>query len=321
MENITPLLVVNFQLPEQKDPEFSWETADISIGNSGEIYHLFRKQVPLRGRSESGVGYALTQSEPHAYRLQLWKNGAITEHDLGTHEQIFHGYRAMGEDCGLLFNVRCHYNNGEVEKNGIIYDLTHKKILRGITLGDGIASVKTSPSHKIWCTFFDEGIYGNFGWGGKVEPLGHSGLVAFDEYGKKLYDYPLPYANGEKVPGYNYPLVDECYVLNVIDEDAWVCPAEGNIIRVSENKTIEWWNIPESVHGAHAAIQNRQALFCCDKKLYLVALENDHKSSIVREFAYAQIPGRWKWEWCIGVRDSIYLFGGTSVYRIGIPES
>ena len=49
------------------------------------------------------------------------------------------------------------------------------------TLGDGINHLLTTPSGAIWVGYFDEGVFGSFGWGGPgPPPIGQPGIVQFD---------------------------------------------------------------------------------------------------------------------------------------------
>jgi hypothetical protein len=46
--------------------------------------------------------------------------------------------------------------------------------------GDGIEHVQATSAGEIWVGFFDEGIYGNYGWGSGTQlPVGRTGLVRF----------------------------------------------------------------------------------------------------------------------------------------------
>jgi hypothetical protein len=55
-----------------------------------------------------------------------------------------------------------------------------------ILLGDRIHRGQTTSTGRIWISFFDEGVFGNFGWD---DPLGSSGLVVWDSRGNKQYEF------------------------------------------------------------------------------------------------------------------------------------
>ncbi len=60
----------------------------------------------------------------------------------------------------------------ELRKDGT-YDLNGRvfgpdgALRREFLLGDGIQDVQTTAEGDIWVSRFDEGVYGNLGWGGR----------------------------------------------------------------------------------------------------------------------------------------------------------
>jgi len=65
---------------------------------------------------------------------------------------------------------------------------------RTTTFGDGIADVQTTTRGDIWVSYFDEGVFGNYGWGydEASTPIGAPGLVRFDRQGSVLWSYHPP---------------------------------------------------------------------------------------------------------------------------------
>lgn len=106
-------------------------------------------------------------------------------------------------------------------------------------LGDGIAKVLTTPSGAIWAGYFDEGIFGNFGWGsvrGGGRPIGGSGIVRFDPASLTVV-WELPPTS-----------MADCYALNVSGEQVWSCYyTDFPIARVVNGQLTEWSN---DVRGA-----------------------------------------------------------------------
>jgi hypothetical protein len=115
----------------------------------------------------------------------------------------------------LLANSRCHWRPEGPEKNALVVNWDGEVVDR-FTLGDGISNLQVSPNGTIWVGYFDEGIYGNYGWGGPgPEPVGSHGVVAFDPSGKILHRYD------QRAAGTNW--IDDVYAMNVAgDEDAWI---------------------------------------------------------------------------------------------------
>ena len=114
----------------------------------------------------------------------------------------------------LVVGARCAWTEATVEQNAVIVSADGSIELRG-TLGDGINHVNVDQRDDIWVAYSDEGIYGNYGWGGPgPEPLGSPGVVRWSSAFEKQWEYPQ---EGEVT-------IDDCYALNVSDAGVWVCP-------------------------------------------------------------------------------------------------
>lgn len=85
----------------------------------------------------------------------------------------------------LLLGSRCYYiAEGQSEKNAIFTDL-NGQILDMFCFGDGISHVIADSHDRITTGYFDEGIYGNYGWN---SPIGSSGLVSWNLKGKQIWE-------------------------------------------------------------------------------------------------------------------------------------
>lgn len=117
----------------------------------------------------------------------------------------FHYVQTLNDGQILLVCARCHYRNGEGEKNAAIYDL-NGRLLRRFTLGDGIQDVIATKRDTLWVSYFDEGVFGNYGW---AQPMGQNGLVNYDANGTPLWQAE------------EFDICD-CYALNVEnDRSVW----------------------------------------------------------------------------------------------------
>lgn len=115
----------------------------------------------------------------------------------------FHYVQTLGEEHILLVCARSHYRNGEGEKNAAIYDL-YGRLVRRFTLGDGIQDVIATAGDELWVSYFDEGVFGNYGWS---QPMGQNGLVKYDLNGNPLWQ-----AEGFEIC--------DCYALNVENDSS-----------------------------------------------------------------------------------------------------
>ena len=85
-------------------------------------------------------------------------------------------------------------------------------------LGDGIGQVAATSDGDVWAGYFDEGVYGNYGWGdpGGEAPVGACGLVRFTP--DLQLDWRFP--SHVQQP---WGAISDCYALNVGDTDVWAC--------------------------------------------------------------------------------------------------
>ena len=126
------------------------------------------------------------------------------------------------------------YLDGSHDLNGLVFG-PDGQLIRRILLGDGIENVACDSRGRIWASYFDEGIGGNFGWGeehGRA-PVGRSGLVCFDEAGRILWTFDSTEYEGE--PRW----IMDCYAMNVAGDcvsiffytDFDICQIDGGFRR------------------------------------------------------------------------------------------
>lgn len=108
----------------------------------------------------------------------------------------------LTDDTILVVQSRCEKTTISVEKNAAVFTKDGQKI-NTFTLGDGIEHVQVDDANQIWVGYFDEGVFGNFGW---ENPIGTAGLAMFNQSGKKIWEE----ATGKIV---------DCYALNVVNQD------------------------------------------------------------------------------------------------------
>ncbi|WP_410658860.1 hypothetical protein [Amycolatopsis sp. lyj-112] len=153
----------------------------------------------------------------------------------------------------LLVGSRARWRPEGADRNAILYDSAGNAVAEA-TLGDGIQHVMTTGEGKIWAGYFDEGVYGNYGWGFEgPEPLGAAGLVRYTPELRRDWSFPL---NHEQFDG-----IDDCYALNVDGETAWVCYyADFPVARIRDGVVKFWEN---DVAGAKAiAVADDVIAFC-----------------------------------------------------------
>jgi hypothetical protein len=143
----------------------------------------------------------------------------------------------------LAVGARCRWRPEGPDSNALVYG-PDGAVVAEYTLGDGIEDVFTTPSGNAWVGYFDEGVYGNYGWGGPgPEPLGSCGLARFGPDGEQ--DWRFSPDNTEPI--------DDCYALNVTGETAWACYySDFPVVRVEDGEVTAWRN--DLARGAKSLI-------------------------------------------------------------------
>ncbi|GAA1299891.1 hypothetical protein Psi02_77280 [Planotetraspora silvatica] len=164
----------------------------------------------------------------------------------------------------LLVGARCRWRDGAAESNAAVYDAEGQLLRKGV-LGDGIEDVQTTPTGEIWVSYFDEGVYGNRGWGkaDSPAPIGSPGLIRFTPELGIAWHYPY---DGE------FHEISDCYALNVTGEEAWAYYyTDFPIVRVRA-AAVDGWST--EVRGAHA-------LVVADDRVALVGGYDEHRHRVV----------------------------------------
>ncbi|MBV9564621.1 MAG: hypothetical protein JOY90_29875 [Bradyrhizobium sp.] len=155
----------------------------------------------------------------------------------------------------LVVATRCAWRGPEdFDLNGAIVDPGSSEVSR-ILLGDGIERTYVDALGRIWVSYFDEGVFGNFGWGGPgPTPIGAAGLVCFSETGDKIWEYSDD--NG----------MADCYALNVCGEEAAMFfYTDFPLCRISRDFRTTHWRT--ELRGCHEfAISAAQILFTAQYK-------------------------------------------------------
>jgi hypothetical protein len=154
----------------------------------------------------------------------------------------------------LVVAARCEWRPDGPEHNAIVYDPDGQPLLAE-TLGDGIEHVVTTRAGNVWVGYFDEGVYGNFGWGdeGAPPPLGAAGLMRFTDALQPDWTFPADNRWGT---------IDDCYALNVDGETAWACYySDFPVVRADGDDLTGWRNDIASGVRALAVSDRRVALF------------------------------------------------------------
>jgi hypothetical protein len=139
----------------------------------------------------------------------------------------------------VIADARCprgHENARLLSRDG--------EVLQRFCLGDGIAHLQCDDAGNVWVGYFDEGVFGNYGWGGPggPKPIGAAGLVMFGPQGDVRWKHNTREAVAR---GYS---IDDCGALNVQNGEVWCCfygdhsrgEATYPLLRITGTKETLW---------------------------------------------------------------------------------
>jgi hypothetical protein len=147
----------------------------------------------------------------------------------------------LANDMILVVNARM---GAEDLPNAFVFDgLGH--LVQRVMFGDAIEHVLVDRLNRAWVGYFDEGLFGNFGWDfgeGRVL-LGPSGLVRFDlGIGKPDWSFT---ADG------TVRAIYDCYALNVADDAVWLYYYDAfDLVRIDRDGSMRRWST--ETRGARA---------------------------------------------------------------------
>jgi hypothetical protein len=287
-----------------------------NVGPDGVVYLVVALQRLDYRESESKVSFPKTISaQPQTYRV-VGLAGKEIVLDVMIEREPFNIYDIQPLcDELLLVCVRSRYRGpDDFERNGRVYN-RDGTFAREILLGDGIKSVQTTSAGVIWTSYFDEGVFGNFGW---ERPVGECGLIAWSSGGEKLYEFE---------PGATLNAICDCYALNVETEnDVWLYYyTDFPVVHLRDYKIVQSWPMPVSGSSAFAISGNR-ALFrggYGDHNTFrLFDLGNDGQATTVAEIELQAENGDvLAASHVVGRADSIHFVSGDLLYRVDVDTA
>lgn len=286
----------------------------LDVGPDGLVYLVMAlESLDYRVEGQVGPNFPKTVADrPQTYRVLALSQDQVVLDVVTEHERFnIHHVQPLG-DYLLLVCARSHYRGpGDVEENGRVYT-RDGKFVHSILLGDGIQSVQTTSDGIIWTSYFDEGIFGNYGW---QAPFGASGLVAWDSGGNRLYEFE---------PAEGLDTMCDCYALNVeSDEDVWCYYyTEFPLVHLRDRRIETFWEAPISGSSAFA-ISAGHALFSGGYKerdiYYLFSLEAERRMKEIGRIELQDPDGnKLVAERVIGRADSINFLSGGNLYGVDI---
>jgi len=287
--------------------------AAVGIDGDGAVYVAKGVTSEPLADKEHGASFPKSQlTEGTRYTVSRWNDGAVQSTSVGPESIVASTVQPTPRGF-LLVGARCHWRSDDAEKNAVEYSWEGEELGR-FTLGDGIETVRTTPNGSIWASYFDEGIFGNYGWGGPgPAPIGESGFVRFDAAGNEQHAYSAHTAGTDTMC--------DAYAVNVVDDDeAWVYfYHEFPIVRICHG-TYQVWAFGES-GGRGLAIDGSRVLLYGGYKqrnlLRLVELGPNGTAKVKAECLPAFDDGELIEDaYAIGVGKKLYLLRPREVLVI-----
>ncbi len=176
-----------------------FQLIDFSASYDDCIYLLFAEDISDGTDDMFSDNKAKTTYKGICIKLD-WEKTVVEDvqcYDLGRREFNYHFFRPFKEGF-LLLGARCEKEEDNAENNAL-FIRRDGHVIKEFCLGDGIQDCITTIDGKIILSYFDEGIFGNYGWD---FPLGSSGLVVWNEFGNIVWE------------NRKYDIAD-CYAMNV----------------------------------------------------------------------------------------------------------
>lgn len=150
----------------------------------------------------------------------------------------------LSDDRVLVVAARCRWRSTGPDRNAVVYGADGAVLAEG-TVGDGVEHVRVSDSGHIWVGYFDEGVYGNRGWGDPgPPPIGARGLVRFTPAFEP--DWRFPDDNDHP-----WGPISDAYALTLDGDTVWACYyTDFPVVRVRNGKVDGWHNT--LFHGSRA---------------------------------------------------------------------
>jgi len=230
--NITPEIWIDFS-----EEEKSGKPVTIGLGDDNELLLLvLYGEEDQQFKSGSGIFPKIRADKKQDFKVISHKNGVRTDTWLKDETYNYHFVQRLSSGDLLLANARCSYNGGAPDRHARVFT-QEGRFVRDLVLGDGLASLECTGG-RIWTTYFDEGIFGNFGWD---SPIGSHGVIQWDEHGKRLFSL-------EDTGRFE---VADVYATNVVNRDeCWFYYYdEFELVKLDSGKVRSTWDCP--IDGAH----------------------------------------------------------------------
>jgi hypothetical protein len=285
------------------------------LSSDGEVFVAGRLREATLYDERGGARFPKSMlDEPHDWVVVRAREcGSVRRLHLRNERPNFAYVQALSDGI-LLVAARCNWQRNGPEENAVVI-ADDGRALRRFALGDGINDVRATASDDIWVSYFDEGIFGNRGWGNPgPDPIGAAGLVHFGPRGDVRGAYDAAAAGTDAIC--------DAYALNVDRQgNVWLYfYSEFPIVRLREGRYTRW---SCSVLGSHvlAAWESRALLvgsYGEPASARIMDLRHDGSARIVEEAIVVTpegapiTPMR-----AVSIGPEVFFFDGKRVLGLG----
>lgn len=292
-----------------------FDFVSVNLGPRNELLVLaVSKPADFREVYHGASFPKIKADQPHDYvvlRIDEWST-----HQIDIKQQLwnYHDVQPLPTSEILMVCTRSRYHGRDVaDLNGRVFG-EDGSFRREFLLGDGIQSVQTTTDGMIWTSYFDEGVFGNYGW---RHPIGESGLIKWNGQGHQVYSFSPPSGVGGII---------DCYAFNAVSKnEAWCYYyTEFPLVQIRDDRALEYWNCP--IRGSDGfIIFGKLCLFRGGydnrNEYHLMELANNHSMNEINHYVFTDETGQIIQTRRLSARGSMMVLAkGTICYRIYISE-
>lgn len=304
---------------------FKFVSVSVSLSGMAQFLYIEAKAENLVHRQTKSDGFAVfpvpDMGKSFRYKLVLTDGQGSSEIDFPPFEFAFPKVDVLADGSAVIVGSRCRWRSkDDYDVNAMVFDCATGQEIRFLA-GDGVQDIGVDGQDRIWISYFDEGIFGNFGWGDldrngerTSDPVGGSGLNCFDRRGEMIWRHDQ-----------EQRFIDDCYALNVTrDETHFYFYSDFDLGHVSRDFTTFYRKT--DISGAHAfAISPDRVLFSGQyddppDRVYLLSLQGSDigKPEKGRLFLpRGKIP---KQATLIGRGSTLHIFTKRDWYKVSLEE-
>ena len=148
---------------------YDFVSASVSLKGEALFLYIEKKARSLVHRQTEDDGFAIfpvpDMGAAFRYKLVLKDGEFSREFDLPPFEFAFPNVDVFADGSVVIVGSRCQWRSkDDYDVNAMIVDMETGQQTRFLA-GDGVQDIGVDGQDRIWISYFDEGVYGNFGWG------------------------------------------------------------------------------------------------------------------------------------------------------------